>query len=244
MRLVRILIVLIVMLCASAWGASTQAELPVSWPRAALPIQAVAERDMRVVVGCASAVQGTAAHACDRLIRRFDGEGCRQGLASRHARSAKPMTLNARASARARPARGRAVARSSRLSATEPSATSGCAGRPASSHAPIGTWDAPRPQRRLGAGATQCMRRQIDAACGQQHAVILQDRATRANAQQHVRSEGTYKDARPHGAAMLVCRVEEVTRWAGIGLAAPFWLSHVCSWPPPAVQSSRRYRRD
>ncbi|MCC8470512.1 hypothetical protein [Xanthomonas phaseoli] len=83
MRLVRSWFVLIVVLSTSAWGASTQAELPVSWPRAALPIQTLAERDMRVVVGCALAVQGTAAHACDRLIRRFDGEGCRQGLASR-----------------------------------------------------------------------------------------------------------------------------------------------------------------
>ncbi|OQP84729.1 hypothetical protein IA54_017325 [Xanthomonas phaseoli pv. syngonii LMG 9055] len=83
MRLARSWFALIVVLSTSAWGASTQAELPVSWPRAALPTQVVAERDMRVVVGCASAVQGTAAHACDRLIRRFDGAGCRQGLASR-----------------------------------------------------------------------------------------------------------------------------------------------------------------
>ncbi|EKQ61917.1 hypothetical protein MOU_16970 [Xanthomonas citri pv. malvacearum str. GSPB1386] len=83
MRLVRSWFVLIVVLSTSAWGAPTQAELPISWSRAALPIPAVPERDMWAVVGYASVAQATAAHACDRLIRRFDGDGWRQDLASR-----------------------------------------------------------------------------------------------------------------------------------------------------------------
>lgn len=82
-RLARSWFVLIVVLSTSASGASTQAELSISWSRAALPPQAVAERDMRVVVGCGSVVQGAAAHACDRPTRRLDEEGCRQGLARR-----------------------------------------------------------------------------------------------------------------------------------------------------------------
>ncbi|XUP37109.1 hypothetical protein WAE31_04790 (plasmid) [Xanthomonas axonopodis pv. vasculorum] len=52
MRLVRILIVPIVVLCTGAWTAPTQAEVPVGWPQAALLFQpGLAERDLRIVVG-------------------------------------------------------------------------------------------------------------------------------------------------------------------------------------------------
>ncbi|UXA50860.1 hypothetical protein M0D46_07650 [Xanthomonas prunicola] len=94
MRLARSWFVLIVVLSTSAWGAPTQAELPISWPRAALPTEAVAERDMRVVVGCASAAQGADAHACDRLTRRLDGDGCRPGQASRPRKVGQPGDLD------------------------------------------------------------------------------------------------------------------------------------------------------
>lgn len=85
MRLVRSLLVLIAVLPASAWVAPTQAELPRSWPRAALQTLPVAERDRRGVVGCESAVQGAAAYVCNRLpttvlIGRLDQDDCGQAL--------------------------------------------------------------------------------------------------------------------------------------------------------------------
>ncbi|WOB51255.1 hypothetical protein NYR97_07745 [Xanthomonas hydrangeae] len=81
MRLVQYLFVLIVVLSTSAWAAPTQAELPGSWTRAALLTHpAAVERDLRVVVECASVVEAAAVHACDRLTGRSDCKGCGQAL--------------------------------------------------------------------------------------------------------------------------------------------------------------------